>query len=63
MIRFNDKTVTHGVKKWIISGWVHVGGVHLDRIEGDINDVEGLRNAVQTMILKPRYQRVLEGCT
>jgi hypothetical protein len=61
MIRFNDKPVEHGVKKWTISGWVHMGGVYLDRIEGDITDIDGLRAAIAQMLTRPRYQRALAG--
>ena len=57
MIRFKDKPVTGDRKRWVVSGYVRNGAVVLDRIEGDITDIPGLREAVRKTFDKPRYHR------
>jgi hypothetical protein len=59
MIRFTDVTVTNGRKSWVVTGAAYRDGtVHLTRIEGDITDIDGLREAMRRHCDRPRYRRI-----
>jgi hypothetical protein len=60
VIRFADAVVTNGRKVWTVTGAAYRDGiVRLERIEGDINDIDGLREAMQRHCDRPRYFRNL----
>lgn len=62
MIRFNDRRVSNGRNGWIVSGHIERDQVILTRIEGDINDEAGLREAVAALLDSRKiYQHALAG--
>ena len=53
-----DVLVKSGRSRWTVSGYVSHGEVTLSRIEGDINDMPGLREAVRSHVAsRQRYVR------
>lgn len=56
-IRFTDATVSNDRKRWTVTGYACNGKVTLTRIEGDITDIDGLREAMMRHCNRPRYFR------
>lgn len=50
MIKFTDKTISNGRNRWTVSGYASYGTVYLERIEGDITDKDGIKEAVRQHI-------------